>query len=428
MRQNRLYASPPLGYDVPMTRRSGVARILVRTVLGFWAIGCSTADNAVALVDAGADLVADAGAQPSAETTADLAVKDAIPDRSCPSSTLTLLPPQPTVTDALQVIVPGADSADAVVGWFLVNAGGSPVQIGTGKTLAPGKAKKHDTVRVTLVYFAALACAPLSADVTLSDTPPSVTKVLVLPTVATAGQVLTCSVSDAAWSDPDVGDAHLPAYAWLNNGVPIADASSATLDHGFKKHDQLLCEVTPSDGELSGEPVKSAIVAIGNSTPETVSIELACPTGSAPMHCKANGTDPDGGNIGFVFEWRSGPGDCSSGALLESTGSPKAGATGDTLSQSPAKGSVVFCCATPMDDEGLAGTSTQSSSCTVPNHPPTVSPAIVSALGEPVPTRFSSLICGATVSDPDGDIAGRFAGFAAGLAKRLGLQGFQTQP
>jgi ATP-binding protein involved in chromosome partitioning len=32
------------------------------------------------------------------------------------------------------------------------------------------------------------------------------------------------------------------------------------------------------------------------------------------------------------------------------------------------------------------------------------------------------------VSDPDGDIAGRFAGFAAGLAKKLGLQGFQTQP
>jgi ATP-binding protein involved in chromosome partitioning len=32
------------------------------------------------------------------------------------------------------------------------------------------------------------------------------------------------------------------------------------------------------------------------------------------------------------------------------------------------------------------------------------------------------------VSDPDGDIAGRFAGFAAGLANKLGLQGFQTQP
>jgi ATP-binding protein involved in chromosome partitioning len=32
------------------------------------------------------------------------------------------------------------------------------------------------------------------------------------------------------------------------------------------------------------------------------------------------------------------------------------------------------------------------------------------------------------VSDPDGDIAGRFAGFAAEVAKKLGLQGFQTQP
>jgi ATP-binding protein involved in chromosome partitioning len=32
------------------------------------------------------------------------------------------------------------------------------------------------------------------------------------------------------------------------------------------------------------------------------------------------------------------------------------------------------------------------------------------------------------VSDPDGDIAGRFAGFAAGVANKLGLQGFQTQP
>jgi len=32
------------------------------------------------------------------------------------------------------------------------------------------------------------------------------------------------------------------------------------------------------------------------------------------------------------------------------------------------------------------------------------------------------------VSDPDGEIARRFAGFAAGLAKKLGLQGFQTQP
>ncbi|MDP2765785.1 MAG: P-loop NTPase, partial [Brevundimonas sp.] len=32
------------------------------------------------------------------------------------------------------------------------------------------------------------------------------------------------------------------------------------------------------------------------------------------------------------------------------------------------------------------------------------------------------------VSDPDGEVAARFAGFAEALAKKLDLKGFQTQP
>lgn len=95
-------------------------------------------------------------------------------------------------------------------------------------------------------------------------------------------------------------------YRWFVNGKLVAERSSETMEPTiFKRGDQVVVEVVPSDGKSEGASVKSQSLAVGNSAPVVshVTIEPNEEAFSRRVLAKADIVDPDGDSFSVTYRW-----------------------------------------------------------------------------------------------------------------------------
>ena len=111
----------------------------------------------------------------------------------------------------------------------------------------------------------AVESVDLSLRVNPSNHAPSVATVELSPDPGFETSTLTCT--GLGWSDAD-GDDPGWTVAWYRDDLLLPSALGQTLDGvSFDRGDTIVCELTPFDGVLFGEPVLSNAVEIANSPP-----------------------------------------------------------------------------------------------------------------------------------------------------------------
>lgn len=145
------------------------------------------------------------------------------------------------------------------------------------------------------------------ASVTVQNTPPAAPTVAIEPSVARAGDDLTCRVMvDSIDQD---GDVVTYAYAWQRNDRPLAGLADPRVVPAslVKKGDEYRCTVTPRDGRTDGAPGR-AERKISNSPPgpTRVALEPWAPVEGKPLRCAvtAKSEDPDGDTVKYRFTWQ----------------------------------------------------------------------------------------------------------------------------
>lgn len=234
-----------------------------------------------------------------------------------PTAPVVAITPSPAkVGQALQASIladamdPNGEPLTYVYGW---TRNGSPAFI-TGPTVPSSGVMPHDTWIVSVhARNTALAGPAAQASTTVANRFPS-------PGVATLGtppftaeSKITAQTSSA--TDPD-GDALSIAYAWTVNGVPVAGATSQTLNVGsFKRGDVVEAIVTWNDGYGGTATTSTAPVTITNAIPKpptALAFAPPFPRGSDDARLTATNpaVDADGDPVSTRRRWRqerSGP-------------------------------------------------------------------------------------------------------------------------
>ncbi|MEZ4272886.1 MAG: hypothetical protein R3C68_16070 [Myxococcota bacterium] len=104
--------------------------------------------------------------------------------------------------------------------------------------------------------------APIRAQVTIGNSPPTAPRVKITPEFPKAGSPLRCEIAQAS-IDAD-GDRVKYDFQWVRNGVAQAFASTSVEVPGrlIRAKDMWRCQVTPSDGKESGAVAESAYAII----------------------------------------------------------------------------------------------------------------------------------------------------------------------
>ena len=151
-----------------------------------------------------------------------------------------------------------------------------------------------------------------SAPVTVGNSDPTApTSVVISPDAPVTADDLTATAEGA--SDPDGGEPSY-VYEWASSldGENWSDWGNAGQVLGndlTTAGEQWKARACATDGTSSSDWVESAPVTIGNSAPTAptaVGVTPAEPLDSDDLTASASGgTDPDGGEPGYVFEWAS---------------------------------------------------------------------------------------------------------------------------
>jgi hypothetical protein len=94
--------------------------------------------------------------------------------------------------------------------------------------------------------------------VTISNSLPSITSVMITPSEPEVVDTLSCTWS--GFRDTD-GDSDFSTVEWLVGDAVVG--TDTTLSEGFGVGDLVSCRVTPRDDEAPGDPVTSDPVTIG---------------------------------------------------------------------------------------------------------------------------------------------------------------------
>jgi len=276
------------------------------------------------------------------------------------------------------------DSISYAVAWVLngfENSGvATPTVVAGALVTATGaKARKGDRVSCRLrASDGAVTSAPAaSAEVVLSNAPPEVGPVLIMPTGGAAVMnelaVLSCETSGA--TDPD-GDDVTFTYSWTVNGEVVPGADAKVLDGAsFDRGDVVACTITASDGQDSGEPTASkSPVTIKNAPPSLLgaSVTPAHATPYTLLTCTPEGwSDPDGDALEVSTVWYA----------IDAGGTPTvlAGEQGGTFTPSNlVPGDQVYCVVTPRNGADV-GAAVESAPVTLVAPSPTAPVVVVAA-------------------------------------------------
>ena len=221
----------------------------------------------------------------------------------------------------------------------------------------------------------------------VQNSPPSLDSATVTPAESYEDTVIECA--GAGFADIDGDEAELQ-YAWTVDGV-VAATGSPTIDGtDFDKGQQVVCVVTPFDGEDTGTPVESDAITILNSKPELSAATLntlSPKEGDTLSVTVGTSRDLDGDRVTFDFNWYV------SGTMVKSGTDPKLD------SSYFSKGNAVYAEVLPYDGEEY-GDPVYTSTATVANTAP---------VGDSVSFTETSVYTNDTVmavatgSDVDGD-------------------------
>ena len=128
-----------------------------------------------------------------------------------------------------------------------------------------------------------------SASVTIGNTAPVLSEVTLSPDPAYESDTLTCTPGDITDADGTVG--FDTTYAWEVNGVDIGESGDTLDGSSFDRDDEVVCIVTPGDGDDEGDAVSSNTVTISNTAPsiDSVSISPASPRPTDTLTCSYSG-------------------------------------------------------------------------------------------------------------------------------------------
>ncbi len=326
------------------------------------------------------DLTAHDGADAGNTVAVNLTIDNTVPSLS----SATISPNPATADDTLTCAWTGfddlddADSDESFATWSI-----DGVDLATGTTFS-GAFSGGDTVTCTVTPFDGEdQGTPVSDDVVIDNTAPSIDSVTLSPSTATAEDTLSCQYS--GYDDPD-GDADLSTYSWTVNGSEVS--TDSTLSGAFVGGDTVSCEVTPYDGSSAGTAMSDAVV-IDNSPPVLADATISPSTAYTDdeLTCTAGSTtDPDGTtSFSYLYEWTV------DGVSVSFT---------DTLAADDhGRDDDVVCVVTPNDGQD-DGSAVSSATLTISNTPPEV---VSVSLAPASPATDDSLSATVETSDLDGD-------------------------
>lgn len=241
------------------------------------------------LLSQGSHLVTVTAVDPVGLSASIIEVVEIISHGSPTVASVTISPDPATTEDSLSCSYtgfydPDGDSDASLTEWIF---DGQVVASGVDLT-ALIRRDELWTCRVTPAD-AWLSGSPVSASITISNSPPTCSDVAISPTPLQAGQSLSCSY---LFEDID-GDSDTSEIEWLADGVSVG--VGATLSSGFQRDQAVQCRVTPSDGDASGaECTATATVLNAPGQVSGVTIDPDTPIEGDALSCSWTFDDADG--------------------------------------------------------------------------------------------------------------------------------------
>ena len=292
---------------------------------------------------------------------------------------------------------------DLVASVSTLDADGDPVSVtydwtvnGTGNndhddTLDHDQFVKGDEVMLTVTPFDSLQeGVPVTSDtVTIQNSLPTLTGVVIMSDESDAYETSTLSCSPEGWNDDD-GDAEEYGHTWTVNSTALnAPGETITGDH-FSKHDLVSCTIWPINGAETGVEWTTSDWEIQNSPPDLTDVTLnnTSPTEDDTVTPVITATDADGDSLSHSVTWH----------FISSTTPQVTAATIDGTWFD--RGDEFYAIVLSNDGEADSPTSVSSNTATVGNAPPTLVSVTLNG------TEFGaseSMAVTAVGSDADGD-------------------------
>jgi hypothetical protein len=312
-------------------------------------------------------------------------------DNEPPSVDLVTITPSVGVTTASSlgclatVSDPDGPAPSVAYAWTNTATGAS---LGAGATVAldPVTVAPTESVRCTATATDAAGATDVgSATVTVDNQPPVVSGVVITPSTGVrVGSVLVCS---ATATDPD-GWPVAPTFAWTNTttGASLGTGSIYAVDAGRTDPGQVVSCVASATDAHGGVASASASVAVENSLPSIVSVNIS--------------PDPATAGDTLVCSWAGfsdADGDVDASTATWTVNGAAAGA-GPVLAATVAAGDVITCTVTPYD--GRDAGADVSDAIVIGNSAPVL--ASVALTPDPADETDVLTCAPGAVSDPDG--------------------------
>lgn len=212
-----------------------------------------------------------------------------------------VIPSLPNATSTLTVDLRAVDPMGKAVTieyqWLLDDF---PIHGATGARLSAAEFTRGDTisVEVTPIADGRIGSVWKADPVEIQNSPPQVRRLGIEPSPATRREPLR-AVADV--EDPD-GDTVTISYQWLRNGMPISDATGATLDPShYGRRDLLAVEIVATDGYDSTPTLVSPEVDVLPAAPKFVSRVAKTDFKNGRFRYQARAVHPDGNEIEYTL-------------------------------------------------------------------------------------------------------------------------------
>lgn len=314
------------------------------------------------------------------------------PPTNQPPTVSITLPEAPTTTDDIvaEIVAEDPEGRDVELDIRWTQDGAATTQ--RGATVPASATSKGETWQITVnASDGVLEAEPVTAAVSVANTPPTLTEVELTPDPADSSDRFTATLGDTADADDDGVQVR---FRWEADGQVVAETTEPELAPGAVAGGQTLTVVAiPNDGEDDGEGVTSNAVTVSGSVPTIEGVELDPPMGTVAttFRCAPQGwSDFDGDPERYTYRW-----------LVRGVVSDETSAT--LSAPAFAKGDGIQCEATPLDDD-FEGESARSPTVTVQNALPTLSGVEIAPTA---PTEADTIAATlGTFADADGDREG----------------------